>query len=434
MSSSAFLGPWLDYTINGLVVGNIYALLAVGLALIYGVSHLINFAHGSIYMVGAYMGWLCVTYLGTPLPVTLLAVVIGCGLLGMAIERIALRPLQSSPRIAPLLSTIGVGLVLDQVAQLLFTPDPRGIASQVPELAHPDRRRHHRRARPADRRHRAHQRARCSMLFLRFTKLGWAVRATAFDRDAAQQCGVDVNRVNSAVFAIAAALGGVSGFLVGMYYNSIDPNMGYQAGLKGIVAQMIGGMGNVPGAIAGSLLLGLIESYGIAVVRHQLPQPVRLRGDDPRSWCSSPTASSAAAAACRPSRSPARSSRPSAPLRVPAAAVIALAVLALALPLVVRNGYVLQTLGIGWLYAILAISLTLVAGTAGQISLGHAGLLAIGAYASALLAIDLKIPGRGRRRLRGPDDRGARHPDRLAVVPAARALRHHRHARGSARS
>ena len=132
MSSSAFLGPWLDYTINGLVVGNIYALLAVGLALIYGVSHLINFAHGSIYMVGAYIGWLCVTYLGTPLPVTLLAVVVGCGLLGMAIERIALRPLQSSPRIAPLLSTIGVGLVLDQVAQLLFTPDPRGIASQVP--------------------------------------------------------------------------------------------------------------------------------------------------------------------------------------------------------------------------------------------------------------------------------------------------------------
>ena len=165
MSSSAFLGPWLDYTINGLVVGNIYALLAVGLALIYGVSHLINFAHGSIYMVGAYIGWLCVTYLGTPLPVTLLAVVIGCGLLGMAIERIALRPLQSSPRIAPLLSTIGVGLVLDQVAQLLFTPDPRGIASQVPELAHPDRRRDHRRARPADRRHRAHQRPaalRCS--------------------------------------------------------------------------------------------------------------------------------------------------------------------------------------------------------------------------------------------------------------------------------
>ena len=105
MTSS--LGPWFDYTINGLVVGNIYALLAVGLALIYGVSHLINFAHGSVYMVGAYIGWLCITYLGTPLPVTLAAVVAGSALIGVGIERIGLHPLQGSPRIAPLLATIG---------------------------------------------------------------------------------------------------------------------------------------------------------------------------------------------------------------------------------------------------------------------------------------------------------------------------------------
>ena len=292
--------------------------------------------------------------------------------------------------IAPLLSTIGVGLVLDQVAQLLFTPDPRGLASQVPSwrlqigggtigaldlliaaiglLS-----------------------ALLLYVFLRFTKLGWAVRATALDRDAAQQCGVDVDRVNSAGFAIAAALGGISGFLVGMYYNSIDPNMGYQAGLKGIVAQMIGGMGNVPGAIAGSLLLGLIESYGIAILGTSYrnlfafvvmililvlkPNGIFSRG---RRLPPEPLTGTFIA--------------PSAPICLPAAALIAAVLIALALPLVVRNGYILQTLGIGWLYAILAISLTLVAGTAGQISLGHAGLLAIGAYASALLAIDLKIP------------------------------------------
>ena len=390
MSSFPSFGPWLDYTINGLVVGNIYALLAVGLALIYGVSHLINFAHGSIYMVGAYIGWLSITRFGTPLPLTLLAVVIGCGLLGMLIERVALRPLQSSPRIAPLLSTIGVGLVLDQVAQLLFTPDPRAIPAQVPAwriqigggtigaldlliagigLGS----------------------ALLLFLFLRFTKLGWAVRATALDRDAAQQCGVDVNRVNSTVFAIAAALGGVSGLLVGMYYNSIDPNMGYQAGLKGIVAQMIGGMGNVPGAIAGSLILGLIESYGIAAFgtsyRNLFAFVVmililvwRPNGIFSRSRRLPPEPLTGTFIA------------PSAPVRIPPAPAVAAVVLALALPLVIRNGYVLQTLGIGWLYAILAISLTLVAGTAGQISLGHAGLLAIGAYASALLALDLKIP------------------------------------------
>src|SRR5256714_2119559 len=384
------LGPWFDYTINGLVVGNIYALLAVGLALIYGVSHLINFAHGSIYMVGAYIGWLCITYLGTPLPVTLLAVVIGCALLGMAIERVGIRPLKDSPRIAPLLATIGIGLVLDQVFQLLFTPDPRGLPLQLPAwriqvgggtigaldiliagigLGS----------------------AALLYAFLRFTKLGWAVRATALDRDAAQQCGVDVDRVNSAVFAIAAALGGVSGFLVGMYYNSIDPYMGFQAGLKGIIAQMIGGMGNVPGAIAGSLLLGLVESYGIAafgtsyrnlfafvvmiLILVLKPNGIFSRG---RRLPPQPLTGTFIA--------------PSAPLRVPMWLVVALAAIALALPLVVRSGYVLQTLGIGWLYAILAISLTLVAGTAGMISLGHARLLAIGAYASALLAINLKIP------------------------------------------
>jgi branched-chain amino acid transport system permease protein len=379
-----------DYTVNGLVVGNIYALLAVGLALIYGVSHLINFSHGSIYMVGAYIGLMCITHLGTPLPVTMLAVVIGCGLIGMAIERIGLRPLATSPRIAPLLATIGIGLVLDQVAQLLFTADPRAVPSQVPDwriqigggtigaldlliagvgLTS----------------------ALLLYVFLRFTKLGWAVRATALDRDAAQQCGVDVNRVNSAVFAIAAALGGLSGLLVGMYYNSVDPNMGFQAGLKGIVATMIGGMGNVPGAVAGSLLLGLIESYGIAafgtsyrnlfaflvlmLILVLRPNGLfsRRRGLPPEPLTGTFIA-------------------PSAPLRIPRAATAALVVAALALPLVVRNGYVLQTLGIGWLYAILAISLTLVAGTAGQISLGHAGLLAIGAYASALLAVDLKLP------------------------------------------
>ncbi len=433
MSSSAFLGPWLDYTINGLVVGNIYALLAVGLALIYGVSHLINFAHGSIYMVGAYVGWLCMTYLGTPLPVTLLAVVIACGLLGMAVERIALRSLQSSPahRAAAVDHRGGAGAGPGGAASV-HAGSARHCQPGA-ELAHPDRRRNHRCARPADRRHRAHQRACCSTPSCVSPSSAGRCAPRRFDRDAAQQCGVDVNRVNSAVFAIAAALGGVSGFLVGMYYNSIDPNMGYQAGLKGIVAQMIGGMGNVPGAIAGSLLLGLIESYGIAIFGTSYrnlfafvvmililvlkPNGIFSRG---RRLPPEPLTGTFIA--------------PSAPLRVPAAAVIALAVLALALPLVVRSGYVLQTLGIGWLYAILAISLTLVAGTAGQISLGHAGLLAIGAYASALLAIDLKIPVAAAVVCAGLVDGGARHPDRPAVVPTARALRHHRHARGSARS
>jgi branched-chain amino acid transport system permease protein len=384
------LGPWFDYTINGLVVGNIYALLAVGLALIYGVSHLINFAHGSVYMVGAYIGWLCITYLDTPLPVTLAAVVAGSALIGVGIERIGLRPLQGSPRIAPLLATIGIGLVLDQVMQLLFTPDPRGVPLQVPSW----------RIQIGDGTIGALDiliagigisSAGLLYFFLRFTKLGWAVRATALDRDAAQQCGVDVNRVNMTVFAIASALGGVSGFLVGMYYNSIDPNMGYHAGLKGIIAQMIGGMGNVPGAIAGSLLLGLVESYGIAAFgtsyRNLFAFVVMIL-----ILVLKPNGLFSRGRALPPEPLTGTFIAPSAPVRIPMWLVVTLAAAALALPLVVRNGYYLQTLGIGWLYAVLAISLTLVAGTAGMISLGQAGLLAIGAYASALLAIKLHLP------------------------------------------
>ena len=387
---TSWLGPWLDYTINGIVIGNIYALLAVGLALIYGVSHLINLAHGSIYMAGAYIGWLSITYLRTPLPLTLLCVVIGCGLLGMIIERVALRPLRNAPRIAPLLSTVGVGVVLDQVTQLLFTADPRAVPSQVPDW----------RLQIGGGTIGALDlliagigivSALSLYLFLSYTKLGWAVRATALDRDAAQQCGVDVDRVNSTVFAIAAALGGVSGLLVGMYYNNIDPNMGYHAGLKGIVAQMIGGMGNVPGAIAGSLILGLVESYGIA-----------LFGTSYRNLFAflalililvlKPNGIFASGRRLPPEPLTGTFIAPSVPLKLPWPVIAGAVIAAAALPLVVRNGYILQTLGIAWLYAILAISLTLVAGSAGQISLGHAGLLAIGAYASALLAMRTGMP------------------------------------------
>ena len=384
------MGSWIDYTINGLIVGNIYALLAVGLALIFGVSQLINFAQGSIYTVGAYIGWTCVTYLHTPLPVTMLIVLVGCALLGMAIERVGLRPLAGTAHIAPLLATIGISFMLDQGLQLIFTPDPRALLNPLPNwridvgggtigaldllIAGIGA-----------------TSAAVLWAFLRFSKLGWAVRATALDRDAARQMGVDTDRVNQAVFAIAAALGGLSGMLVGMYYNHIDTAMSFQATLKGVVALVIGGMGNVPGAIAGSLLLGLIESYGVALFgssyRNLFAYVLLL-----------------AILVLRPNGLFARRrTAPPEPLTgtfiapgragpVPRWVIAVAAVGAAVLPFTPVSGYVLQTLTNAWLYAILALSLTLVAGTVGQISLGHAGLLAIGAYASALLAMDLAVP------------------------------------------
>jgi branched-chain amino acid transport system permease protein len=384
----------LDHTVNGLIIGNVYALLAVGLALIFGVSNLINFAHGSVYTVGAFIGWAALTLLHWPLLPTLAAVVAGTALLGMLIERVGLRPLAHAPRIAPLLATIGISFVLDQAVQLLAGPDPRALPSPLPAwrlqlgsgtigaldlliagtglLA-----------------------AGALYGFLRFTRLGWAVRATAQDRDAAQQMGVSIHAVNQAVFAIASALGGLSGVLVGMYYNAISPAMSFQATLKGVVAVVIGGVGNVPGAVAGSLLLGLTESWGVA-----------LFGTPYRNlfafgllitilvWRPNGLFSSRRTLPPEPLTgtfiAPARA------LNVPRWVRPAALALLVALPLLVQplqqGAYVLTTLTNAWLYALLALSLTLVAGTVGQVSLGHAGLLAIGGYASALLALDLGLP------------------------------------------
>lgn len=381
---------WFDHTINGLIIGNIYALLAVGLALIFGVSRLINFAHGSVYVVGAYVGWVAVSVLQTPFPVTLIIVVAITALLGVLIERFGIRPLASAPRIAPLLATIGLSFVLDQSVQILFSPDPRSVPMQLPNW-------------------------RISIgggsigvldlliggigitaavalfAFLKLSKWGWAVRATALDRDAARAMGVDVDKVNRIVFAIASALGGVGGVLVGMYYNVITPTMGFEATLKGIVAEVVGGVGNVPGAIVGSLLLGLTESYGVALLGTSyrnlfafvlLIAILVLR----------PNGLFASRRQLPPEPMTGTFVAPSKPVNLPIPLVAAAAALAIALPFLIDNGYLIQTLTNAWLYALLGLSITLVAGTSGQVSLGHAALLAIGGYTSALLASNLGWP------------------------------------------
>jgi branched-chain amino acid transport system permease protein len=381
------VASWLDYTINGLIVGNLYALVAVGLALIFGVSRLINFAQGSIYLVGAYIGWVAVVQLRTPLVVTIILVTAASALVGLIVERFGLRPLQNSARIAPLLATIGISFVLDQIVMLIFSPNPRALPSQLPDIRF--------------------QigggtiglldlliagigisSALLLFVFLRYSKLGWAVRAAAQDRDAAMQMGVDVNRVNQVVFAIAAALGGLSGTLVGMYYNQIDTAMSLQATLKGVVAEVVGGAGNVPGAIAGGLLLGMVESYGVALFGTSyrnlfafllLIAVLVLR----------PNGLFANARQLPPEPLTGTFIAPSRPVRLPLWVVLIAVALFALLPLFPISPYVLQTLTNAWLFGMLALSLTLVAGTVGQVSLGHAALLAIGAYTSALLSLSL---------------------------------------------
>lgn len=386
----AYLHTLFDQTVNGLVIGNIYALIAVGLALIFGVGNLINFAQGSVFMIGAYVGWVCITWWGLPLAAALLVVAATCALLGIGIERFALRPLQQASPIAPLLATIGISFVLDQLVQIVFTRNPQSFPNPLPAaqlhiggvtlgtidlliaaigvLA-----------------------AGSLYLFLRSSRLGWALRATAQDRDAARQMGVDVNAVNRTTFAIASALGGVAGLLVGIYYSTVYPTMSFQAGIKGFAAVLLGGLGNVPGAVLGGLTLGLIESYGVALFgatyRNLFAYAIlvlvlifRPNGLFTRQRRSAPEPLTGTFV----SRSR--------PVRVPAWAIGASILAAAALPLLVGDPYLLQVLTNAWLLAMLALSVTLVTGTAGLTSLGQAGFMAIGAYASALLTQRLQWP------------------------------------------
>jgi branched-chain amino acid transport system permease protein len=381
---------FFDQTINGLVIGNIYALIALGLAVIFGVANLINFAHGSVYMIGAYVGWWCVMQGSLPLPVAFVVVMVVCGVLGVLIERIGLRPLQGTSRIAPLLATIGISFILDQAVQLLFSPDPQRFASPLPTTRIPI------------------GGSSIGLLdvliavvglstaallyvFLRYSRLGWALRATAQDREAAMQMGVDVDGVQRLAFVLAAVLGGIAGLLVGLYFQTVYPGMSSQAVLKGLAANLLGGLGSIPGAMVGGLLLGLIESYGVA-----------LFGSSYRSLFAYVIV--IGMLVLRPNGLFNRSRQlPPEPLTgtfiphhrrvvIPRGLIVAGLLLAIGFPLLVPSPYWLQVLTNAWLIGLVALSVTLVTGTAGQVSLGLAGFMAIGAYSSALLTLRLGLP------------------------------------------
>lgn len=379
-----------DQLVNGLVIGNVYALIAIGLALIFGVANLINFAHGSVYMIGAYVGWVCVTWLGWPLGPTFVMVAVVCAALGVLIERFGLRRLQGEARIAPLLATIGISFALDQLVQLIFSPNPQSFPSPLPAT-------------------------RISLggvsigaldlliaaitlaiavtlfAFLRFTRLGWALRATAQDREAAQQMGVDVNAINALTFAVAAVLGGIGGVMIGMYFTSVYPTMSYGAMIKGFAANLLGGLGSVPGAVVGGLALGMIETFGVALLGstyRNLFTFVILIGV----LVLRPTGLFGARRATPPEPLTGTFVANSRPVRVPWFIALGGLIAAIFLPFVTTNPYLLQILTNAWLFSMLALSITLVTGTAGQMSLGQAGFLAIGGYASALLSMRLGLP------------------------------------------
>ena len=254
-----FMQQLLQQLINGLSLGSIYALIALGYTMVYGIIKLINFAHGDIYMVGAYVAFFATTTLKLSFfPALILAMVVAA-LVGVIIEKLAYRPLRYAPRIAILITAIGVSLLLEYGGILLVSPQPRTFpaifqaevytfgnivvnSQQVLILAV----------------------ALSLMVILTYvvhrTKIGKAMRAVSFDTDAARLMGIDVDRVISITFAIGSSLAAAAGMLVGVYYNSIDPLMGIMPGLKAIVAAVLGGIGIIPGAMVGGIILGVIEA------------------------------------------------------------------------------------------------------------------------------------------------------------------------------
>jgi len=380
----------LDLLIAGLINGNAYALVALGLSLVIGVANVVNFAHGSLFAIGAMTGWLVTTELGLPLWAGALAAMAVTAALGYLINLIAVRPFAGRAPIAAVLSTIAIMIILDNLTQIVFGPEVRRFDSGLPSVSFTiggltfgliD------------------AIIMCTSivlmavlaLTLRYTKLGRAIRATSQDREAAAQMGVPVNRVQSIAFMVASALGGLAGVLVAAYFTTIAPTQGFQIGLAGIAAATLGGLGSLLGAVVGGLLLGVVEAFGVGLwgdsVRSLITfgvllavlwiRPEGLLGK--RTIKREPLAgtffSQARGIVMRPWQ------------------VIVLIALA-AVPAIpgLLSGYVVQV-GIQIVaFAMIALSMSVIGGAAGQLSLGQAGPVALGAYTAALLMKGLGMP------------------------------------------
>ena len=262
----------LQQILNGLILGSLYALVALGYTMVYGILELINFAHGEIVMLGAMVSVTVLGVLaglGVPVPLALLAALAGavavCVATGVLVERVAYRPLRSAPRLAPLITAIGVSIVLQNLAMIVwgrqYLSFPPVLDIEIYEVAG----------------------ATITnvqilivavagmvmaglLLLVQRTRLGRAMRATAQNREVAGLMGVNVNQVIAATFAVGSALAAVAGLLIAAYYGIAHYNMGFILGLKAFSAAVLGGIGNIPGALLGGLLLGVIESLGAGYI------------------------------------------------------------------------------------------------------------------------------------------------------------------------
>jgi branched-chain amino acid transport system permease protein len=254
------LDQFLQQVVNGISLGSIYALIALGYTMVYGIIKLINFAHGDVYMIGAFVGFAVITYAKMSFLPALLISMIACAVIGVVIEKVAYKPLRNSTRIAALITAIGVSLLLEYVMMFFVGAEVRSYPKVLSDTAY----------------HLGSVvinmqqlyivlTAIALMILLQFivhqTKTGKAMRAVSIDPDAAQLMGIKVDSTISYTFAIGSAFAGAAGVLVGIYYNSIDPLMGIMPGLKAFVAAVFGGIGSIPGAMIGGLAIGTMETF-----------------------------------------------------------------------------------------------------------------------------------------------------------------------------
>ena len=266
---------FLSNLVNGISLGSIYAIIALGYTMVYGIAKMLNFAHGDVIMVGAYLIFCATQYWNIPALPALLIAMLSCTLLGITIERLAYKPLRQATSLAVLITAIGVSYLLQNLAQLIWTPNPKIFPQLIPvgsiqlfdgklvikgitliTIA-------------------ANVIIMIALtLFISHTKLGKAMRCVSEDRGAAELMGINVNRTISLTFAIGSALAAIAGLLLCSSYPKLVPTTGSVPGIKAFTAAVFGGIGSIPGAMLGGILLGIIEILGIAYISTELSDAI----------------------------------------------------------------------------------------------------------------------------------------------------------------